>query len=601
MPVQSEMDTDEEYSQPAELHHQEAISAVGTIWRVRNLEFAGILRFCADPHPCYVREEMLCFWKALCKEYYSYENPVCAICGDSGVGKSIVLFAWAMWLVTVQQQTVLWVSAFEDALVTITVVIAGKATTVVPYEIDPVAIVNILLQSYSEVPVRAILLDGFVQDMSAAVTHIRSCFRESFIVHCSSVGNLKPIECNNETVNMKHHFMCGWSVDDLLAAWRAGRANQAALFPPEVIMGPKLFLRQLYYAGGSYRYMQLPVTCVKDILHYSSDLVGSIGNFTKLLLPQQDVLTAPVYLVTHVRLGGTLRAVPLSSYVAPCMAQDTTDIDAISTLRSVLPDHPMWQGWCFELYLLTIYHTAARVNYATGRVGSAGGCIEGVRVNCGVLRASYNPKRFEPFKIIPYADCQHLKRITHDGAVCYQPERWHDDLFSLAYVCASSDPHKIKVAFLYSCVEATRSFNLVYAAQFLQRLWPRAELPVECNPEHLSNDDLFLDAEKEIEHAIWMGTLNGYCGDGPPPCDVEACAGPTEPATAVQIQVRLYVIAPECVARRLSLRDCTFENAAAVQRFDPAFKLTKVTVCYTRFKAGGDTSLFGAQSEGRYT
>jgi hypothetical protein len=590
------MDTDEEYSQPAELHHQEAISAVGTIWGVRNLEFAGILRFCADPHTCYVREEMLCCWKALCKEYVSYENRVCAICGDSGVGKSIVLFAWAMWLVTAQQQTVLWVSAFEDAFVTITLVTGGQATTVVPCETNPVAIANILLQSYSGVPIRAIILDGFVQDMSAAVTRIRSSFKKTFIVHCSSVGNLKSIECDNETVNMKRHFMCGWGVDDLVAAWRAGRANQAALFPPEVTMDPKLFLRQLYYAGGSYRYMQLPVTCVKDILDYSSDLEGSIRSFTKLLLPQQDVLPAPVYLVTHVRLGGTLHAVPLSSYVAHCMAQHTTDIDAISTLRSVLPDHPMWQGWCFELYLLTIFHTAARVNYATGRVGSAGGCIEGVRVNCGVLRANYNPKRFEPFKIIPYADYQHLKRIAHDGAVCYQPERWHDDLFSLAYVCASSDPHKIKVAFLYSCVEATRSFNLVYAAQFLQRLWPRAELPVECNPEHLSNDELFLDAEKEIEHAIWMGTLNGYCGDGPPPCDV-----PTEPATAVQIQVRLYVIAPESVARQLSLRDCTFENVAAVQRFDPAFKLTKVTVCYTRFKAGGDTSLFCARSEGRYT
>jgi hypothetical protein len=428
MPVQSEMDTDEEYSQPAELHHQEAISAVGTIWGVRNLEFAGILRFCADPHPCYVREEMLCFWKALCKEYDSYENRVCAICGDSGVGKSIVLFAWAMWLVTAQQQTVLWVSAFEDAFVTITLVIGGQATTVVPCETNPVAIANILLQSYSGVPIRAIILDGFVQDMSAAVTRIRSSFNKTFIVHCSSVGNLKSIECDNETVNMKHHFMCGWSVDDLVAAWRAGRANQAALLTPEVTMDPKLFLRQLYYAGGSYRYMQLPVTCVKDILDYSSDLVGSIRSFTKLLLPQQDVLPAPVYLVTHVRLGGTLRAVPLSSYVVHCMAHHTTDIDAISTLRSVLPDHPMWQGWCFELYLLTIFHTAARVNYTTGRVGSAGGCIEGVRVNCGVLRANYNPKRFEPFKIIPYADCQHLKRVTHDAAVCYQPERWHDDL-----------------------------------------------------------------------------------------------------------------------------------------------------------------------------
>lgn len=56
-----------------------------------------------------------------------------------------------------------------------------------------------------------------------------------------------------------------------------------------------------------------------------------------------------------------------------------------------------------------------------------------------------------------------------------------------------------------------------------------------------------------------------------------------------QLQVRVYVIAPESIVKEFNVSACTFENAAAVRSFDPRFHERKFAICHIEMTGGGRT------------
>jgi hypothetical protein len=593
---------------------QEPVGGVGSIWAIRNYKSSGIERFRDDSKQLFVRDEVRTLWELLNVEYGRDTNHLLSISGDSGVGKSAVLFGWTMWVCSEQSAPVLWISIVARAVVFITMVSDGMLTSAKYHEDNLKTISEIVLAKYGKLHFKVIVLDGFDEDVAGVMlTAMRTAFKSAFIVRCSDVLVEVHPGLGSLASQLPEHFVCGWSFDDLAAAWRAGRAEQVNLFPAHLMMDPKLFVQQYFHAGGNCRYMMVPVHCLQHLIQRGVGQTKSTENFAALLQESHQYKGAPGALKLHVRDENKLHPIPLSRYVAHSLARRAGDVDNVYAIRNVLPATPVWQEWSFELYLLSMFHTAAKVNYSDGTLGCTNGCIEAMRVQRGILGAilpRFTVKRFQPLQVFQYgADNTHesLQLPSPGRALCYAAERGEPGCFNLAYVSMSLR-REIKVTFIFSTTATTQHFNLAYAAEFLQRIWPHqlslppAEVPLPSDT--LSVIELFLRQESVNPWAEWMGG-DRIVEPQPklPPCSTTTST-PNDGTAAtndfVRLRVRLYVVAPAATARDFDLRSCRFENADAVRVFDPTFDPDRAAVCHLRFRPGGRKSWCYEPNEGKY-
>jgi hypothetical protein len=448
------------------LVRQEPVGDMGTIWAVWNYRASGIERFRDDSKQLFVRDEVRTLWEVLNVEYGRNTNHLLSISGDSGVGKSAVLFGWTMWVCSEQSAPVLWISVVARAVVFITVVSDGMLTSAKYHEDNLKTISEIILANHGKLHFKVIVIDGFDEDVAGVLlTAIRSAFEGAFIVRCSDVLVETHPGLGTLTSQIAEHFVCGWSFADLAAAWRASRAEKVNLFPAHILMDPKVFVQQYFYTGGNCRCMMVPVHCLQHLVQRGVGQTKSIENFAALLQAPHQYKGAPGAMKFHVRDGSELCPIPLSRYVAHSLARRVGDVDNVRALRNILPATPTWQEWSFELYLLAMFHTAAKVNYSDGELGCANGCIEATRVQRGIPGAvlpRFTAKRFQPLQVIQHgADNTHepLPLPSPDRAVCYAAEQEESGCFNLAYVSASHK-HEVKVTFIFSTTATTHHFNL---------------------------------------------------------------------------------------------------------------------------------------------
>jgi hypothetical protein len=596
------------------LVRQEPVGDLGTIWAVWNYRASGIERFRDDSKQLFVLDEVRTLWEVLNVEYGRNTNHLLSISGDSGVGKSAVLFGWTMWVCSEQSAPVLWISVVARAVAFITVVSDGMLTSAKYHEDNLQTISEIILANHGKLHFKVIVIDGFDEDVAGVLlTAIRSAFEGAFIVRCSDVLVETHPGLGTLTSQIPEHFVCGWSFADLAAAWRASRAEKVNLFPAHILIDPKVFVQQYFYAGGNCRYMMVPIHCLQHLVQRGVGQMKSIENFAALLQAPHQYRGAPGALKLHVRDGNKLCPIPLSRYVAHSLARRAGDVDNVRALRNVLPATPTWQEWSFELYLLSMFHTAAKVNYSDGELGCANGCIEATRVQRGILGSvlpRFTVKRFQPLQVIQYgADNTHesLPLPSPGRAVCYAAERGESGCFNIAYLSVSRR-REVKVAFIFSTTATAHHFNLAYAAEFLQRIWPhQPSLPpaqVPLPSDMLSEIEQFLRQEKVILWAEWMGG-DRILEPQPklPPCGTSTSTpynGTAATNDFVRLRVRLYVVTPQATAREFDLRGCRFENVDAVRVFDPTFDPDRPAVCHLRFRPRGRKSCCYEPNEGKY-
>jgi hypothetical protein len=470
------------------------------------------------------------------------------------------------------------------------------------------------LAKYGTLHFKLIVIDGFDEDVAGVVlTAIGSAFEGAFIVRCSDVLVETHPGLGTLSSQIPEHFVCGWSFADLAAAWRASRAEKVNLFPAHILMDPKVFVQQYFYAGGNCRYMMVPVHCLQHLVQRGVGQTKSTENFAALLQAPHQYKGAPGAMKLHVRDGNELCRIPLSRYVSHSLARRAGDVDNVRALRNVLPATHTWQEWGFELYLLSMFHTAAKVNYSDGELGCANGCIEATRVQRGIPGAvlpRFTVKRFQPLQVIQYgADNTHepLPLSSPGRALCYAAERGEPGCFTIAYLSVSRK-RELKISFVFSTTATTHHFNLDYAAEFLQRIWPHQSIPSVApvpSPVHATTEiELFLGQESVIPWAEWMGG-DRILEPQPelPPCSTTAST-PTQNTAAnndfVRLRVRLYVVTPQATAQEFDLRSCRFENADAVRVFDPTFDPDRTAVCHLRFRPGGRKSCCYEPNEGKY-
>lgn len=345
----------------APLSQQGVLSLEGSIWTIDNFHLSGILGESGVQQKCFVRHEMVILWNRLNHELNVVEpgcersNHALSITGDASVGKSTTLYGWTTFIAQFEPSPVLWVSVSESSRVTV-VCFQNKVARYERHDALSFAeVVRLLTKRYSPSPPRIVVLDGFNSSKATkAVISIKLNFSTSFIIHCASTGYLKLSGAALEALCVSRHFVCAWAIEELVAAWKLARAAEIPLFPTRLLMSPKAFQEQAYYAGGSIELMKMEISCVQCIINEGTDALASGGQgltaFAQQLRVSHHPSPAPYRLTIHVRdSDNTVRVVPASQYAVHCLTRRAHSVDDILTARQLLSRDPMCQEWCIEL------------------------------------------------------------------------------------------------------------------------------------------------------------------------------------------------------------------------------------------------------------
>lgn len=433
------------------------MGAVDSLWTVGDLNRAGLT---AVPSlVLYVRQQSVELWEELNKRLEPDKRTKERTCrnlqitGPPGVGKSTELFGWTMLQASAPSRPVVaWFHALPDGTVSYVVaenLVWRHGSTSVDF------LKSNILPSLEHADI--VVLDAFRADMLTlfflSITSMRVKEGVSrLVIACTSYGRSY---CNSGAFAYyrieKSFVLTSWELGQYSAAMMRGikftdvNDVEGKL---DAKVAEELLQKKFWYAGMSIRLMQMQEEVLIDYLNMA---LARVEDKRVLLKGLQGHSTASfVHSLMAIRSKESSSCV-VSEYALRELSK-SVDFSFVQEAAAVMKDNPSWQGWVFELRVLTHFRRCkvAQVSMVT--------------VDSGVEQLSLTVQG-----LVEYADDETLaaRRDT-----VYIPNKWCNRAFDLVHLTCDSEESTWEVTFLNATIAARHDFNLSYVANWLQRLFP---------------------------------------------------------------------------------------------------------------------------------
>ena len=320
-------------------------AAVGSIVNV-DLALSG-LRVVngVQPSKLYVRAACIDLWNHL--ETTSHRASF--VTGCPGVGKSVEVYAYAMWQTTVHNKRVLYIHSHGGSYSLIATADAGSTDVrcgrVADYLFQPPQVLlDFILSSMRRGAVDVIVLDG---QLSWLIKSVFLCLHQCQDVRFISCTSFQAVsELSTEQLDNAPEFseflMDSWVQEEYVAAISAGAL---VLDTTTGLTVEEMF----FYAGGSVRMIQWSVKSVTDCL---TRKMRTVSDMSKLIGKQIVGVSSESAVNTLMAMYSGYSTV-LSRYVLTELIR-TLSTAAILAIRGILPSNASWQGWVTELEVLLL-------------------------------------------------------------------------------------------------------------------------------------------------------------------------------------------------------------------------------------------------------
>ena len=276
------------------------------------------------------------------------KTDVSVVMGCPGVGKSVEVYAYAMWQAKTAQKRVIYVHTHGDGYYIISTSGSNKSvgrSQPLDFETKPYAILEFIDSALNKQEVDIIVLDGQLEWLIRSVFLRLGRFSGVRLISCTSFQAFTKIstETAAHAPPWSPHVMDSWKLDELHDAFAKG-----ALVLGDLTRGTDVD-EMFFYAGGSFRMMQWTL---RRVIHTLDTKMSEVPRKSDLIEARGvgDASKTAVNTLLGI-CGGT--SFVLSRYVLTSLFMSVSD-QAIATLRTLLIDNPPWQGWVTELEVLTL-------------------------------------------------------------------------------------------------------------------------------------------------------------------------------------------------------------------------------------------------------
>ena len=292
------------------------------------------------------------YLRTACKDLWNClsaaQTDVSIVVGCPGVGKSVEVFAFAMWQAKTFQRRVIYVHTHGDGYSIISTngdnMRVGRVKKFVE---QPDILLDFIDLALSQQAVDIIVLDGQLEWLIKSVFSRLQRFPGVRLISCTSFQAFAKLstEAMAHAPEWSEFVMDSWKLDEYNDAYDKGAlvlADQAAPTSTDV---DEMF----FYAGGSFRMMQWKLSRVIDTLNSKMRAVPSKSDLIEAR-GVGDASRAAVNTLLGIYAGTSF---VLSRFVLTSLFASVSN-QAITTLRALLTDNPLWQGWVTELEVLTL-------------------------------------------------------------------------------------------------------------------------------------------------------------------------------------------------------------------------------------------------------
>ena len=431
----------------------------------------------AQPSELYVRAACIDLWDHL-ETAKKEGNMASFITGCPGIGKSVEVYAYAMWLATQQRDReesehdgasvgddrnrVLYIhshgNAFSIVLTSGTSPASASYGRIKQFTFEPQVLWEYVNFSIKQQQIDVIVLDGKLSWLIERVFLKLGRHSKIRFITCTSFQAFSP---NTEQIVRAPRFsqflMDSWTMEELQSAMDA---KVLTLSDPNMTVD-----EMFYYSGGSVRMFQLSVEEVTTNLNLKIRAVPDMSKLVGQVAVGDSSQSAVNSLMAM--YNGVSRVV--SKYVVRDLIS-TQSIEVINSLRGAADENDSWQGWVTELEVLLLVKERKEMLFRRPKPRDAElGNIE--------LERWPRPQKRVGLAMPVFTDPSEIEKIEKFGDNWFVPRRWNQECFDAIYrkseheiaaiQVTNAEKHSCKLKYLIPIAQAmnVHVIDLVYVCR----------------------------------------------------------------------------------------------------------------------------------------
>ena len=329
--------------EPLSIQADLGTAEIGSVVDV-DLSSSGLRSDCDNglkPTKLYVRAACIDLWKHL----ETTVHRASFVTGCPGVGKSVEVYAYAMWQATVRKKRLVYIHSHGESYSLIATAGAELSEVRCGYVADfldqPQVLLDFIREYMKQVDI--VVLDGQLSWLIKRVFLCLHRFQGVRLISCTSFQAISKLstEQQDNAPEFSEFLMDSWVQDEYAAAISVGAL---ALGTMDLTVDEMFF-----YAGGSVRMIQWPIervtTCLTKRMREVSDMSQLIG---KQVVGDSSQSAVNTLMAMYSRSSMVLSRFVLTELIK------TVSTSAIISIRSILPSNASWQGWVTELEVLLL-------------------------------------------------------------------------------------------------------------------------------------------------------------------------------------------------------------------------------------------------------
>lgn len=284
----------------------------------------------------------------MCIKLYTFlekeVEQVKMICGCPGVGKSVEVYSYAMWLAVTKRKRVIYMHGDEVGGISIVFKYESILSKVKTSQITltrTAVLLSFLVSLLGGGTVDLIVLDGSIATLFREVYLVMIKYPDVKLILCTSFRALGRIssEVFFKAASQATFQMESWTESEYRSAMNSG-----------ALMTQKdtTFDEHIFYSGGSIRLFQQPIKAVITFLNRKIETVPDMDKLVGI----GGVGDASDEAVNSIMAVYANQKVVLSKYVTRMLLSRVKD-GFIAKARLTLEDNPVWQGWVTEFEVLS--------------------------------------------------------------------------------------------------------------------------------------------------------------------------------------------------------------------------------------------------------
>ena len=436
--------------------------------------------------------------RAACVKLWKYladaEKTVSFVTGPPGIGKSIDVYAYALWEAQAHHKRVLYIHG-DNAGYSIVLARAGpynmRIGSAKGLENEPQFLLDYILTFLEQREIDIVVLDGRLSWLIKSVFAYLCKFPDVRLITCTSFQAISKL--STEDAEKSPEFS-----EFLMESWKKEEYDAAIVTGALVLNSPTLTVDEMfYYAGGSIRMIQWSVARVVTTLTIKVRSSPDMGK----LIGAGGVGDSSQSAVNSLMAFYEDRTIVLSKFVAMKLLDSVSD-DVVQKARAVLPYHPPWQGLVTEFHVLNLVRTRHSMLFRN----DTGGTEEWPRLR---------PGKSLPLPTFFNASDSCLTDVTFDWLV---PARFTQECFDAIYRVSpdavrviqitNANSHSCKLKYLIPYVEAMNAHivEMVYVCRrsnFDTFKVPSPELKPKGKARNNSEYHQYMDL-KDTVTKIWQ-------------------------------------------------------------------------------------------------